>query len=225
MRRLGALAVAVLLLGGCGNEAAPESERTPSVSLGFKAIEPTPAPGELRTPGATTPVPYPTKRLPSRPELPKAAYQRITVTRLQAPNSALRAPRPGYAQVIFACSYEEWSWQYEYDVLTNYNPPGRHWAGDDRGDQLNPPANSDVGRALGSSADPLSDDWMARSYTEDSWPDRELVTAYEVKRANLTRAKVVAARNAYAKGCSVKYIPPLLDAVRVSIYAPWAWTI
>ncbi|MGW5187967.1 hypothetical protein ACWEOO_01830 [Kribbella sp. NPDC004138] len=92
-------------------------------------------------------VPCPTKRLPSRSELPKVAYQRITVTRLQAPNSALRAPRPGYAQVIFACSYEEWSWQYEYDVLTNYNPPGRHWAGDDRGDQLNPPANSDVGRA------------------------------------------------------------------------------
>jgi hypothetical protein len=66
---------------------------------------------------------------------------------------------------------------------------------------------------------------MARSYTEDSWPQRELVTAYEVKRVNLTRAKVVAARNAYAKACSVKYTSPLLDAVRVSVYAPWAWKI
>ncbi|WP_165547033.1 hypothetical protein [Kribbella sindirgiensis] len=48
---------------------------------------------------------------------------------------------------------------------------------------------------------------------------------YEVKRANLTRAKVLAARNAYAKGCSVEYTAPLLDAVKVSVYAPWKWTI
>jgi hypothetical protein len=157
--------------------------------------------------------------------LPKAAYEKISVTRLQSPNAALQLPRAGYAQVIFACAYEEWSWQYEYDVLTNYNPPGRHWAGDKRGDQLSPVAGSEVGRALGSSADPLSDDWMARSYTEDSWPDRQLVTAYQVKRGNLTRAKVLAARNAYAKGCSVKYTSPLLDAVQVSVYAPWKWTI
>jgi hypothetical protein len=163
--------------------------------------------------------------LPARPELPKAAYEKIGVTRLQAPNAALRVPRAGYAQVIFACAYEEWSWQYEYDVQSNYNPPGRHWAGDDRGDQLHPKWGSEVGRALGSSNDPLADDWMARSYTEDSWPDRQLVTAYEVKRGNLTRAKVLAARNAYARGCSVKYTAPLLDAVKVSVYAPWKWTI
>ncbi|RZT28377.1 hypothetical protein EV649_2154 [Kribbella sp. VKM Ac-2569] len=225
MRKLGALVVGVLVLGGCGSEVAPRSGSTPSVSLGLRAIESSPRPGVVETPGATTPVPYPTTRLPSRPELPKSAYEKITVTRLQSPDVALRAPRAGYAQVIFACAYEEWSWQYEYDVLTNYNPPGRHWAGDKRGDQLSPVAGSEVGRALGSSADPLSDDWMARSYTEDSWPERELVTAYEVKRVNLTRAKVLAARNAYAKGCSVKYTAPLLDAVKVSVYAPWKWTI
>ena len=225
MRKLGALVVVGLVLGGCGSEVAPGSGSTPSVSLGLKAIAPTPGPGSPETPGATRPVPYPTTRLPSRPELPKAAYGRISVTRLQAPNAALRLPRPGHAQVVFACSYEEWSWQYEHNVLTNYNPPGRHWAGDDRGDQLVAAVASEVGRALGSSDDPLSDDWMARSYTEDSWPERELVTAYEVKRVNLTRAKVLAARNAYAKGCSVKYTAPLLDAVRVSVYAPWAWKI
>ncbi|MET9268918.1 hypothetical protein [Kribbella sp. NPDC003557] len=226
MRKLGALVVGVLLLGGCGSEAAPESGRTPSVSLGLRAIESSRTPpGSAPTPGATRPMPYPTTPLPQRPELPKAAYQRISVARLQAPDVALRAPRPGYAQVIFACSYEEWSGQYEYDVQTNNNPPGRHLAGDERGDQLNAVAASEVGRALGSPADPLSDDWMARSYTEDSWPQRELVTAYEVKRINLTRAKVVAARNAYAKACSVKYTSPLLDAVRVSVYAPWAWKI
>lgn len=225
MRKLGALVVAVLVLGGCGTEAAPLSGSTPSVSLGFAAVGPTPSPGTLETPGATTPVPYPTKRLPSRPELPQAAYQQIEVTRLEMPNAALQLPRAGYAQVIFACAYEEWSWQYEYDVQTNYNPPGRHWAGDKRGDQLVPAMGSDVGRALGSSNDPLSDDWMARSYTEDAWPERRLVTAYQVKRANLTRAKVLAARNAYARACSVKYTAPLLSAVQVSVYAAWNWTI
>lgn len=225
MWKLGALAAGVLVLGGCGNEVAPASRSTPSVSLGLRAIEPTPGPGGAGTPGQTEPVPHPTTKLPSRPELPKAAYERISVTRLRAPNAALRLPPAGYAQVVFACSYEEWSWQYEENVLTNRNPPGRHLAGDERGDQLDAVMGSEVGRALGSPADPVSEDWMARSYTEDSWPERELVSAYQVRRVNLTRAKVLAARNAYAKGCSVKYTAPLLDAVRVSIYAPWAWTI
>lgn len=223
MGKLGAVALGVLVLTGCGTEAAPTSGSTPSLEL--TAIAPSTTPRDAGTPGATTPVPYPTTKLPSRPELPKAAYQQNSVTRLDAPNAALQLPPAGYAQVVFACSYEEWSWQYEYDVRTNYNPPGRHWAGDKRGDQLTPVTGSEVGRALGSSEDPLSDDWMAKSYTEDSWPQRELVTAYQVKRRNLTRAKILAARNAYAKGCSVKYIPPLLDAVRVSVYAPWPWTI
>ena len=33
------------------------------------------------------------------------------------------------------------------------------------------------------------------------------------------------ARNQYAIGCSAKNVPTLLDAVRVSIYAPWDWKI
>ncbi|MFD3405782.1 hypothetical protein ACFWUU_34165 [Kribbella sp. NPDC058693] len=163
--------------------------------------------------------------MPQRPELPPEAYQRISVSRLDAPDAALQVPPDGYAQVIFACSYEEWSLQYEYNALTNYNPPGRHLRGDKTGDFLASVSQSEVGRALGSAEDPTSNDWMARSYTEDSWPDRQLVTAFQVKRVNLTRAKVLAARNAYAKGCSVKYTAPLLDAVRVSIYAPWDWSI
>jgi hypothetical protein len=224
MRRLEGLLVLALVLGGCGEEVAPRSGSTPSLGLraSGEALETSPYPS---TPGATRPLPYPTTPLPRRPELPPEAYQRISVSRLKAPNAALQVQPAGYAQVIFACSYEEWSPQYEYNVQANYNPPGRHLRGDKVGDFLAAVSTSEVGRALGSAADPVSDDWMARSYTEDSWPDRQLVTAYQVKRVNLTRAKLLAARNAYAKGCSVKYTAPLLDAVRVSIYAPWNWSI
>ncbi|RZU15430.1 hypothetical protein EV645_2967 [Kribbella rubisoli] len=227
MRRLGGLLVLVVVLGGCGQEVAPRAGSTPS--LGLRAIEPSGGATQTSpyptTPGSTQPAPYPTTPLPRRPELPPEAYQRISVTRLDAPSAALQVPPAGYAQVVFACSYEEWSSQYEYNVQTNYNPPGRHLRGDNIGDFLGAVSASEVGRALGSPADPVSEDWMARSYTEDSWPERQLVTAYQVKRANLTRAKVLAARNAYAKGCSVKYTSPLLDAVQVSIYAPWDWSI
>jgi hypothetical protein len=232
MRRLGGLLVLALALAGCGDEVAPRAGSTPS--LGLRAIEPSDGTGAqtpaaptpmAQTPGVTQPAQYPTTPLPRRPELPASAYQQISVVRLQTPNAALQLPPDGYAQVIFACSYEEWSLQYEYNVQTSYNPPGRHLRGDKAGDMLGAFTESEVGRALGSEADPTSDDWMARSYTEDSWPDRQLVTAYQVKRANLTRAKVLAARNAYAKGCSVRYTSPLLDAVQVSIYAPWDWSI
>ena len=232
MRRLGGLLVLVLALAGCGDEVAPRAGSTPS--LGLRAIEPPDGTGAqtpgaqtpgAQTPGVTQPAPFPATPLPRRPELPASAYQQISVVRLQTPNAALQLPPDGYAQVIFACSYEEWSPQYEYNATTNYNPPGRHLRGDKVGDFLGSISASEVGRALGSAADPTADDWMARSYTEDSWPDRRLVTAYQVKRVNLTRAKVLAARNAYAKGCSVKYTAPLLDAVRVSIYAPWNWSI
>ncbi|WP_371407234.1 hypothetical protein OHA10_17260 [Kribbella sp. NBC_00662] len=224
MRKLGGLLVLALVLGGCGEEVAPRAGTTPS--LGLRAIEPSGGTSSYaETPGATKPAPYPTTPLPHRPDLPPEAYQRITVVRLQAPDAALHVPPDGYAQVIFACSYEEWSWQYQYNLQTSYNPPGRHLRGDEIGDYLGSISASESGRALGSAGDPVSDDWMARSYTEDSWPDRQLVTAYQVKRVNLTRAKVLAARNAYAKGCSAMYTAPLLDAVRVSIYAPWDWRI
>lgn len=227
MRTLGGLLVLTLVLGGCGDEVAPRAGSTPS--LGLRAIEPSggvaPTSSYPTTPGATQPVPYPTTPLPQRPGLPPEAYRQMTVVRLEAPDAALQVPPEGYAQVVFACSYEEWSWQYEYNLQTNYNPPGRHLRGDKIGDYLGSISASEVGRALGSAGDPLSDDWMARSYTEDSWPDRQLVTAYQVKRVNLTRAKVLAARNAYAKGCSAKYTAPLLDAVRVRVYAPWDWKI
>lgn len=227
MRRLGGILLLVALLGGCGDEAAPRDGATPT--LVFGAAEPSRAPtvGHTpeQTPGATQPMPHPTTPLPVRPALPAAAYQRISVTRLEAPDAALRVPPEGYAQVIFACSYEEWSHQYEFNIRDNPNPPGRHLRGDKKGDWLNAITASKVGRAHGSPADPVADDWMARSYTEDAWPERRLVTAYQVKRVNLTRAKVLAARNDYARGCSVRYTSPLLDAVRVSVYAPWDWTI
>src|SRR5262245_43745587 len=129
MRRLGGLLVLALALAGCGDEVAPRAGSTPS--LGLRAIEPSGAysPG-AQTPGVTQPVPYPTTPLPQRPELPASAYQQITVARLQMPDAALQLPPGGYAQVIFACSYEEWSFQYEYNTTSNYNPPGRHLRGD-----------------------------------------------------------------------------------------------
>ena len=80
--------------------------------------------------------------------------------------------------MIFACAYEEWSGQYEYDVQTNYNPPGRHWAGDDRGDQLSPVAGSEVGRATGCLADVISQSgdsfrWRPEGDEEHAWLTRQ----------------------------------------------------
>jgi hypothetical protein len=71
----------------------------------------------------------------------------------------------------------------------------------------------------------LAEDYSARSFTEDSWPERSLVTAFEVQRSNLSRANVLAVGNQYAVGCSARNVPPLLDGVHVSIYAAWDWKI
>jgi hypothetical protein len=128
--------------------------------------------------------------------------------------------------VIFACDYEEWSPQYETNLRdSRLNPPGLHQGGDKRGDYLSARTATRTRQALGSHGDVLADDYSARSYTEDSWPDRKLITAYEVQRASLTRANVLEARNQYALGCSADNVPALLDAVRVSIYARWDWKI
>lgn len=219
MRKLGVLLLSLpLLVAACGEEVAPLSDSTPDTSVGGPVGSPHP-----QTPPQSQQIPVPTK-LPHRPPLPESAYQEITVTRLVAPDVALRAPTAGHAQVIFACDYEEWSFQYRSNQ-SNTNPPGRHPWGDSRGDILEARTARITSEALGSHGDVVADDYLARSFTEDSWPERKLVTAYEVQRSNLSRANVLAARNQYAVGCSAMYVPPLLDAVHVSIYAPWDWKI
>jgi hypothetical protein len=94
-----------------------------------------------------------------------------------------------------------------------------------RGDYLDARTATRTAEALGSHGDPVATDYLARSFTKDSWPTRKLVTTYDVARGSLTRANVVAARNFYADGCSAKYVAPLLAGVRVSIYAPWTWKL
>jgi hypothetical protein len=219
MRKLGVLLLSLpLLVAACGEEVAPLSDSTPDASVGGPFGSPHP-----QTPPQTEQIPVPTK-LPSRPPLPSSAYQQLTVTRLKNPDMALRAPAPGHAQVTFACDYEEWSFQYRSNQ-NNTNPPGRHLRGDNQGDILNAPTANITSRALGGHGDALADDYSARSFTEDAWPERRLVTAFEVRRSNLSRANVLAARNQYAVGCSAMDVPPLLDGVHVSIYAPWDWKI
>jgi hypothetical protein len=206
--RLTALLVAALLVtAGCGTESAgttPAADSAPSTP-----------PSAPPTPELTRPV-FPTK-LPSRPALPKSAYQQLTVHRLSEPDSSLRAPAPGFAQVVFACDYEEWSPQ-EQRNATNRMP-----ANDIRGDYLDATTATRTTEALGSHGDPQAADYIARSFTKDSWPIRKLISTYDVARGNLTRANVVAARNFYADGCSARYVAPLLTGVRVSVYAPWTW--
>jgi hypothetical protein len=121
MRILGVLLLSLpLLVGACGEEVAPLSESTPDASVDGPFGSPNP-----QTPPRTQQIPVPTKL----PSLPSSAYQQLTVTRLENPDVALRAPAPGHAQMIFACDYEEWSFQYQSNQ-SNTNPPGRHLKGD-----------------------------------------------------------------------------------------------
>ncbi|TDO33484.1 hypothetical protein EV643_13219 [Kribbella sp. VKM Ac-2527] len=225
--QLGVLLCLPFLVAACGTETAPTADASPSayISLQMQGSPSSGQPSPEATPTQTQPAPFPTK-LPSRPPVPESAYQQITVARLDAPESALRAPGPGNAQVILACDYEEWSLQYETNLHdARLNPPGQHPMGDQRGDYLNARTSTRSGEALGNHGDPVAAGYIARSYTEDSWPQWKLVTAFEVQRRDLTRKNVLGARNQYAIGCSAKYVPTLLDAVRVSIYAPWDWKI
>ncbi|GAB3818679.1 hypothetical protein [Kribbella italica] len=208
MRLTALLAAAVLLTTACGTEPAATAPAADSTST-----PPSPPP----TPELTRPV-FPTK-LPSRPALPDSAYQQLTVHRLTDPDTSLRAPAPGFAQVVFACDYEEWSPQEQRNAIE------RMPANDSRGDYLDARTATRTTEALGSHRDPQAADYFARSFTKDSWPTRKLVSTYDVARGNLTRANVVAARNFYADGCSAKYVAPLLTGVRVSVYAPWTWKL
>ncbi|ONI69998.1 hypothetical protein BWI15_26200 [Kribbella sp. ALI-6-A] len=220
MRFPALLVVAVLLVTGCGTEAAGTMPATePTTPAAPPSPPPTPAapPSPPPTPELTRPV-FPTK-LPSRRPNPASAYQQLTVHRLTEPDTSLRAPAAGFAQVVLACDYEEWSLQDEQNTRERMPPNNRS------GDYLSARTRTRTREALGSHGDPMAADYFARSFTKDSWPTRKLVTTYDVARANLTRANVVAARNAYAEGCSARYVPPLLDAVRVSVYAPWAWKL
>jgi hypothetical protein len=214
MRLTAVLAAAVLLSAGCGTESAgriPAAESDPPSAWPITPASPPP------TPELTRPV-FPTK-LPSRPALPASAYQQLTVHRLTEPDTSLRAPAPGFAQVVFACDYEEWSPQEQRNAME------RMPADDVRGDYLEARTATRTREALGSHGDPQAADYFARSFTKDSWPTRRLVSTYDVARGSLTRANVVAARNLYAAGCSAQYVAPLLTGVQVSIYAPWTWKL
>ncbi|TCC34205.1 hypothetical protein [Kribbella speibonae] len=207
--RLGwGIAGVVLLLAGCGTEEPTTAEASYDLSPTYAQATATPSGWQ------SSPAVNPPRRTPIPPGA--NAEELSGMRRLQAPDRSLFPPRPGEAQVIFACTYEEGSAQWDANALNHLNTPGatgRSW--------LNAMSYDETIKRLGRGTEHVTEpDFYLQAYTRDSWPVRELVTVYSVKRSQLSKLNLVIARNEYAMGCAYdRWLDTRM--VQVSLYAPW----
>ncbi|MGZ0152422.1 hypothetical protein ACXJJ3_35560 [Kribbella sp. WER1] len=203
----GALSL-VLLVAGCGNEAAPGVEGSAGWSSADGQASVTPS-GWASSPLVTPPA---RSRIPSGVDAEALTGMR----RWKVPERALFPPKQGEAQVIFSCTYEEGSAQWTANAMNHLNQPGtkgRAW--------LNPSTYDETIKVLGRGTEYVTEPWFyLQAYTRDSWPERKLTTIYSVSRKQLTKLNLVIARNEYAMGCAYDR---WLDtrSVQVSVYSPW----
>ncbi|MEV5962075.1 hypothetical protein AB0L70_09945 [Kribbella sp. NPDC051952] len=219
MRMSWGIAALALLVAGCGTEAAPTGGKPTLVAsvVGGRTGAPTPQTPSYRPP----PTPEYTVVPPTRTPAPAGAEQQLTgLKHLTTPDKSF-PPLAGQAQVTFACAYESGSAQ-----ETNSGPNRQNLPGDSRGpnngDVLAPGTFQYIAKAFGTPDFVIAgpEDYAA-TYTQDSWPVRQVVTVLRVRRERLTRPNLLQARNEYAKGCSNMWYWFDPRVVRVSVYAPW----